>query len=331
MAAITFDRPQLGKIDMLPEMNVQSLSNMAQLHKNGGSMSSSRHWWKLCDRRGHYDGYSFTGCSDVREAKDFLRRCSYAFSGDEDHTRLAYLFTRAQRGMISYYRRPVADLRKFCTARGYSFGKGLKKEKFVLMLERADEDAKFPRFLELPPELREMVYGYSFEVSLRSDGKEWRESPYHLAAPPVASVSRLVRKESLPLFYAGGTLDIDMVATLREETYRYSEPHSTTDFFAEAPKVVLESVRQVDIPVNILEGDPIMFTILLPQEKAPYKISVQGTKAELRSSAVKFADKGLRKVLDDMAVRAAGRRVKLERGDIYTIRRVFQEMLNYRS
>ncbi|KAK3626901.1 hypothetical protein LTR56_019527 [Elasticomyces elasticus] len=62
----------------------------------------------------------------------------------------------------------------------------------IAALEEAAAKRTFHRFLDLPPELRERVYWFTFSYS---------DHAYHLQQPAVSRVSRLVRTESLPIFY----------------------------------------------------------------------------------------------------------------------------------
>lgn len=62
-------------------------------------------------------------------------------------------------------------------------------------------DDAFHLFFDLPPELREYVYG--FYMTAHAEAVETKLLAFNLPqAPPLALVSRLVRKESLPIFYA---------------------------------------------------------------------------------------------------------------------------------
>jgi hypothetical protein len=62
----------------------------------------------------------------------------------------------------------------------------------VAKLDTADKNSRFPRFLELAPELRNMVYLYAMDDNKR------RVRP---APPPVSRTCRLIRAESLPVFF----------------------------------------------------------------------------------------------------------------------------------
>lgn len=66
------------------------------------------------------------------------------------------------------------------------------------------------RLLELPPELRELIFEYTLSsenplVSFKLD--EWQQVSYHEATqPPLTRANRQIRNESLPIFY--GTNEI---------------------------------------------------------------------------------------------------------------------------
>jgi hypothetical protein len=78
----------------------------------------------------------------------------------------------------------------------------------VARLELADKNSRFPRFLELAPELRGMVYLFAM------DGKA-RTRP---APPPVSRTSRLVRRESLPVFFKNVTMNIHVFCGPQDES-----------------------------------------------------------------------------------------------------------------
>ena len=60
------------------------------------------------------------------------------------------------------------------------------------ILEKADENFRFEKLLDLPAELRVVIYGFYFESLPQLDEP---------TQPPLAKVSRLIRQESLPIFF----------------------------------------------------------------------------------------------------------------------------------
>jgi hypothetical protein len=65
------------------------------------------------------------------------------------------------------------------------------KDEMVAKLETADKNSRFPQFLKLAPELRNMVYLYAMD-----DKRRVRPAP-----PPISRTCRLIRAESLPVFF----------------------------------------------------------------------------------------------------------------------------------
>ncbi|KAK5676035.1 hypothetical protein LTS10_011324 [Elasticomyces elasticus] len=66
------------------------------------------------------------------------------------------------------------------------------RQRLVASLDTKPKRRRFRRFLDLPPELRQRVYEYAFSYS---------DNAYHLQQPAISRVSRLLRTESLPIFY----------------------------------------------------------------------------------------------------------------------------------
>jgi hypothetical protein len=74
------------------------------------------------------------------------------------------------------------------------------KDKMVTRLKVADKNSRFPRFQELAPELREMVYLYAMD-----DKACTRPAP-----PPISRTNRLIRSESLPVFFKNVTMNVHL-------------------------------------------------------------------------------------------------------------------------
>lgn len=101
---------------------------------------------------------------------------------------------RFERGLLAYDRSSKSELRVFVRNRGLqdTIPATTLKPKMLALLEAADNAATFDRFLELPPELRLRVYELHFDSFGLVDIAE---------QPPIAMVSRIIRREALPLFY----------------------------------------------------------------------------------------------------------------------------------
>lgn len=80
----------------------------------------------------------------------------------------------------------------------------------VAKLEAADKTSRFPRFTQLPPELREMIYLYAMDNKAR----------VRPASPPISRTNSLIRRESLPVFFKNTTLNIHVFCGPRDEPLR---------------------------------------------------------------------------------------------------------------
>lgn len=132
---------------------------------------------------------------EKRELTDELRQHGYKVPSSANKKTLVESNARCQQGFLSYHGCQPKELMVFCAQRHIEIpdGRKAKKAQLVHALQAADEKKDFPRFMELPPELRVQIYTDYFS-SLGS-----LDQPVH---PPISKVSRLLRQESLPLFYA---------------------------------------------------------------------------------------------------------------------------------
>ena len=116
--------------------------------------------------------------------------------------RLVEMASRAERGLLPYGACTLRELQSFIVQRGLLTPEVRKPGMWQLttVLETADDEAVFDRFVDLPPELRAHIY------TLHFDSLPALEDP---AQPPITRVSRSVRKESLPLFYKTCTFKLE--------------------------------------------------------------------------------------------------------------------------
>lgn len=99
-----------------------------------------------------------------------------------------------------YLKYTVKDLTMFVETRGIEslVPKPRLKRAFISVLTEADANWTF-RFLDLPPELRTMIYEFAMVAEPASN--------HHRSKPPALTrVSRLVRRESIPIFYKDAPL-----------------------------------------------------------------------------------------------------------------------------
>ncbi|CZT20612.1 uncharacterized protein RCC_06470 [Ramularia collo-cygni] len=128
------------------------------------------------------------------------------YTSGTSRSRLRILAYRAQRRLRCYDGDPKNLLRIFCRQRGLPIAlQKAHKLELIKALETADELATFDRFLDLPAELRLLVYGFHFDdFEMRANCTDkilsHRELTYP-ATPAIAQVCSLIRRESLPCFY----------------------------------------------------------------------------------------------------------------------------------
>ncbi|KAK3653233.1 hypothetical protein LTR56_004769 [Elasticomyces elasticus] len=142
----------------------------------------ARDWWKLDDRQ------------DVtrNDARSILQKRGFAHIKSSTKPRFVALLLRSDRGLRSYEKCSKAELLELCLAQGHarSDTRNVSKADLIALLENHEPD--FPRFMELPPELRLHVYEQHL-ASFESVG---------LCVPtPITAVCQTVRTEALPLFF----------------------------------------------------------------------------------------------------------------------------------
>lgn len=315
---------------MAPTTRIEDLKGLVQSHRCGGHINSRKHWWKIEQN----DNWQYRN-----NALKHLTKRDFAFPKEGD-LYLSYLCTRAQRGMISYHKCTRTELRNFCKQRKIHISKRqnftneeiqtvLSKDDLRDVLEYGDEHATFPRFLELPAELRMMVYDHSLEVIEEPKNQRWREEAFNLEPPPITSVSRLLRQEALPVLYSSGILKIDMT---KDNNYR--EPHTVTEFFGIAPLAIVEAVRHFEIIVSRGDRDrknTVSWTIDLHHADNGTSYSLRRTSTAKWVPKDKRAnlEEALQKMLRSMESKVeSGKRLKLKRGDVYLMRKAVQSTLN---
>ncbi|KAK4549774.1 hypothetical protein LTR36_005075 [Oleoguttula mirabilis] len=82
-------------------------------------------------------------------------------------------------------------------------GKPTRKD-LVDVLDAFESERTFHQFTDLPPELRQHIYAYTFS---------YNDSAYHVQQPAIARASRLLRTESLPVFYEVNRFGLHMERT----------------------------------------------------------------------------------------------------------------------
>lgn len=164
----------------------------------------ARHKKEPYDRGYRCDTYWMLGSyinRTVRELKEYLAAHDYRYSKGATKAVLIDAAGRCQRGLLSYERYDITELRTFRQVRNISPRSRPKTApQLARLLEKADDEATFPRFLELPPELRNRVYEFHF--------RDYDEISTRHRQPPLTMVP-LIRAEALPVFYKSVTFTWD--------------------------------------------------------------------------------------------------------------------------
>ncbi|KAK4899335.1 hypothetical protein LTR49_027658 [Elasticomyces elasticus] len=115
-------------------------------------------------------------------------------------TVLGYAF-RIECEQLCYFRCSDAELKRFVKDRGLDTPEGrFRRSAIIEVLEHADEELAFTKFLDLPPELRTIIYDYYLAV--------FPEVLRNPVQPPSTRVCRLLRTETLPMFYQRTTFQV---------------------------------------------------------------------------------------------------------------------------
>ncbi|KAK4549766.1 hypothetical protein LTR36_005067 [Oleoguttula mirabilis] len=163
------------------------------------------------------------------QLRPHLQAAGYPLKSNTDKPTMLHYGERIERNLLCYYPRTDAELRTFARDRRLSIdgGRGAyRKRAMVEGLMAADDEQRFRRFLDLPPELRNEVYRW--HMAAFPDGLL---TP---AQPPLTGTSRLVRRESLPLFHEDCRFDVRAAYFSGMESDDEAEPISKSHGFVEA-------------------------------------------------------------------------------------------------
>lgn len=131
----------------------------------------------------------------------------YAFGSGMTRAALLACLKRSDSGLLSYTGRANSELRDFIQQRrletNFKQGNIGTRTELVQLLNAADEDPRFHRFMELPAEIRGIVYRFYLD-----EPKKRLLTPKQ---PPLLSTNRLIREEALPLFYSKYAFAVQVV------------------------------------------------------------------------------------------------------------------------
>ena len=133
-----------------------------------------------------------------------LKDSNYLRQGESKGVaRLLVLYVRCQRGLLSYEGLPLHELELYASQRALPTIEGQEATVATLTthLEEADDNVTF-RLSDLPPELRKIVFSHYFNsFSEPIHDLRYSAGPDLRCQPPITCISRIIREESLPLFY----------------------------------------------------------------------------------------------------------------------------------
>jgi hypothetical protein len=223
-----------GRTQEMPGLPPHQVSSIVAHRQRLDDMNKGRpglqnNWWRL--------GMAEKHTRD--DLKEFLRKRGFYHKQSENLASLEALAERCDRGHPSYESYNVAKLRQFVKDRNLKMALPSKANKKLLIqrledaddLDDATEDSRqFPRFLELPPELRNSVYTFYF--------KALKVVPQRFSQPPLCKASRELRAESSGLFYEHATFSISMTRFLltkgdvavNYQSKRFRDNVSTSEF-----------------------------------------------------------------------------------------------------
>ena len=143
----------------------------------------------------------------VKEMKSMLDDRGYYNKSIRDKSELQRCLRRTDLGLRSYKNYTNDELRELIRQRDIditdiSERKGQRCE-LIEALEKEDIRPRFHNFTRLPAELRNRVYEYYFA--------DFKESLHAPKQPPITLICSLLRKETLPLFYATCTFDFNLM------------------------------------------------------------------------------------------------------------------------
>ncbi|KAM3421625.1 hypothetical protein BST61_g2011 [Cercospora zeina] len=171
-------------------------------------------YWKLVDPRSISE----------EDLKSYLRRKNVSTRDLKDRKSLERSHLRAQQGLPDYHNCNSVELKKICQARGLL--PTLKADQLpcerpevdkIKLLQEADQTQTLDRFLELPPELRLMIYEQHFaDICERTSEQEPIPGSCRgdeiegmlLPEPPLTKACRMIRQESLSIWYRKTTFNI---------------------------------------------------------------------------------------------------------------------------
>lgn len=203
---------------------------LSRLDAQRDPLGKANQYWKL-------ENYSNLTAPELQRKLD---GCGQGFPKSATKKRLFYLSTRLEQGLLSYEKCDIAELSHFCAQRGVNPNRANQRRSIIDSLEHADDHQQFKRFLDLPAELRNRTY---LEHCLSFD----KFSNNQLVPPPITTVSRQLRQETLVMFIQSSTLVFSFDLISKNRLLRVKPFPPTENFFARAPAEYIKNIRSFEL------------------------------------------------------------------------------------
>ncbi|KAF7186707.1 hypothetical protein HII31_11939 [Pseudocercospora fuligena] len=213
---------------------------------------------------------------------------------------------RYQHHRLLYKKCSLEELKRFAHDRGLAVTNSSRREiaKFTSMLTDADSNSCFHHFMDLPPELRLVIYEHHFAA--------FAGRLTYPSQPPLARVSRGLRLEVLPVFYQQCRFTITYQSRNAGPPFRATlETHAflSTISYAHFGKIC-------NIKIDIYAADlRVVGSLIMKKTNSRWTIIMAGFSAE-KTEAVESALKETTNVMCD----DRGKARELTRDDIYRVR-----------
>lgn len=254
--------------------------------------------WKGIDR-------SSLSLNTLSNITGFPKASLKAWRTETSYCGLNYICLRQDTNSLVYETNSDAELQGFARERRIEVIQGMGRAELIRLLQNAET---FPRFLDLPPEMRNEIYQHYFDFNPHCyDGFR--------VPPPVTQASRQLRKESLPEFWTKQRFRFTILTRidlLRFGTYnkwRLGRDNS----FERVPREYVQMVKKLLVDVDDEEG---LWELDLANERKPTKVRrIEGKRSIIDGRLLKF--------LDTVAQRGEGK-TTLWKGDEKRILQIFR-------
>lgn len=262
----------------------------------------------------------------MKALKESLHKAGYHIKSNATKAEMVPAQQRVDCGHMCYHAISVDELQTFARDRHVVL-KDSKRWTIMKALISADYKRTFEGFMDLPPELRNVVYAFylaAFDQTLQTP-----------APPPLTFVSKAVAKEVLPMFYSGKTFAITFLRLDYDEGHggKFRPTDATQHFLLRLTRESIADIRSLDVHVGTTyekyRGDfkDWVFcrcSIELDGFAAGYRLRIEGSEGdgfdegERVERRRKKLQEQMEKVLDRVAEREGTKKFRIE--DIYALR-----------